>query len=144
MRIVLSRFCTFVCEFTRFCPFSASFGSRLTRRDHSFSPKTGLEERSFCSPFKQILLVNLHLPNVLLEPCCSRARGELLTLRVWLTLGESSSGRPKKRECLCAKRISFHSHKADPVSTLCLGHFASPNVSQIHSSGQKLTFEALR
>jgi len=49
-------------------------------------------------------------------------------------LVKALQGRPKKRECLCSKRISFHSHKADHVSTLCLGHVASPNVSQIHHS----------
>jgi hypothetical protein len=84
MRIVLDRFCKFACEFSRFCPISAGEGSRLTRRDRSFEPKNWTEgeellftiQASFAREF-----TTAECANVLLEPYCSAAIVELLTLQ---------------------------------------------------------------
>jgi len=84
MRIVPVRFCKFVREFSRFCPLYAGGGFRLTRIERSFQPKNWSEGEEFLLTIQAIFareFPTAECANVLLEPCCQAAIGELLTLQ---------------------------------------------------------------
>ena len=70
-------------------------------------------------------------PTYALIPDAEDVGGTGGVVRLWLTFGESSSGRRKKQCRWCSKKISFRLNNVDHVSRLCLGNVASPKVSQI-------------